>query len=116
MTPEEIETLVPAFSGFHQDFDLDELTEREVLVRHARGLPSAKREPLYAALDTLLTDSNSEEEFIAACWTAGAQMAPTQAEVESFVTWARTPEGAAEIDGPGPTSIYVVVQANLSER
>lgn len=115
MTPEEIKTLGPVFSGFHQDFDLMELTEREALVWHARGLPTAKREPLYSALDKLLAENESEEEFIVACCAAGAHMPPARAEVESFVAWARTPEGATEIDGPGPTSIYVVDQANLTK-
>lgn len=114
MTPEEIETLIPAFSGFHQDFDLVGPTEREVLVWHARGLPSSKREPLYSALDALLSESKTEDEFVAACWVAGAHRIPTRAELESFVTWARMPEGRAEIDAPGPTSTYVVVRADLS--
>lgn len=114
MTPEEIETLIPAFSGFHQDFDLDDLTERDVLVWHARGLRPSKRELLFSALETLLAESETEEAFIAACWAAGAHFAPKRAELESFVTWARTPEGFAVIDAPGPTSTYIVVRADLS--
>lgn len=113
MTPEEIETLVPAFSGFHQDFDLDDLTERDVLVWHARGLHPSKREPLYAALESLLTECHSDEQFREACWRAGAHFAPERAELESFVAWARTAEGAAEIGGPGPKSAYIVVRAKL---
>ncbi len=115
MTPDEIETLVPAFSGFHQDFDLDDWTEREVLVWHARGLAASRRPALYAALGSLLreTEGASEGQFYEACWSAGAHSAPTRAELEGFLAWARTPEGEAEIAGPGPTSFYTVVQAKL---
>ncbi len=115
MTPEEIETLIPALSGFHQDFDLDDLTERDVLAWHARGLHASKREPLYSALETLLAESKTEDAYIKACWAAGAHLAPERAELESFVAWARTPEGVAEIEAPGPTSTYVVVEADSSK-
>lgn len=113
MTPEAVAALVPAFSGFHQDFALVGSTEREVFEWHARGISPAEREILYSALDCLLAENRSEEEFVAACWKSGADHAPQRAEVESFVSWARSPEGSAEIDGPGPTSAYVVVQAKL---
>jgi len=49
MERDRLAVLVPAFSGFHQDFDLEEYTQREVPMR-ARGLAVARREPLYAAL------------------------------------------------------------------
>lgn len=113
MTPEQIEILIPAFAGFHQDFDLDDVTERDVLTMYARGLDVAQREPLYAALEALLTEAKPEGQFDAACWAAGAHYAPARAEVESFVAWARTPTGAADISGPGPTSEYVVVSVSL---
>ena len=113
MTPAEIRILIPAFSGFHQDFDLDDVSEREVLAMHARGLEASMREPLYLALECLLSESNSDRQFSEACGKAGAHFTPERGELERFVAWARTAEGAAEIAGPGPTSSYVVVQINL---
>jgi hypothetical protein len=113
MTPEQIATLVPALSGFHQDFDLDDINERDVLVWHARGLDASAREPFYLALEALLRETKTEREFVEACWNAGAHIAPRRAELEGFVTWARTPDGAAEIAGPGPISMYSVVRAKI---
>ncbi len=114
MTPEQIETLYPAFAGFHQDFNLVGQSEWEVLEWHARGLHPSMREPLYSALEALLCESHTEEQFNSACWTAGADLAPTRAELENFVSWVRTPKGIAEIEGPGPTSTHLVAHINLN--
>jgi hypothetical protein len=113
MSPDQINTLIPAFSGFHQDFDLDDVSEREVLTMHARGLDVGQRARLYDALVALLAESTTEQQFREACWNAGAHTAPTREELESFVTWARTPGGAAVIAGPGPISMNAVVRAKI---
>jgi hypothetical protein len=115
MTPEQVRILIAAFSGFHQDFDLVDLSERDALLRHARGLDEPDREPLYAALDAFLSESGTGEQFRQACRRSGAHYVPARQELESFVAWARTAKGAAEIAAPGPRSTYVQVQAHLND-
>ncbi len=113
MTPDQTQVLFAGFSGFHLDFADDSVTEREVLERYARGLDAAQRDRLYSAMAALLKERPTQAEWLAN-WNL-SDYTPRRSEVESFVAWAHTPEGAATIAGPGLIYGFTAVRVNLTD-
>jgi len=114
MTPAQIALLVPMAVHFHQDFDIDPMTARDLFAAYARGLEAAQRQNYYDALEALLREGKDEVAFRDAFWAIGAEHAPFRNEVESFLVWSQGSEGQAEISSPGPTLHYETVQVDLS--
>jgi hypothetical protein len=116
MTDEQRTLLSGAAMHFHQDFDLDDWTARDLFAAYSRGLEVAQRDVFYASLAALLQKYPEDQDFWKAWWDVGAHQGASRDDVQDFLVWSATQDGREEIGSPGPTVEYRVVRASLDSK